>query len=127
VDQARSHGNLKVRKRALEIALHEMESAGATEARKAELEDQVAQIVAEGCYEMAERLPTLRVKQALLESARSAKSEIRVSAAAMLLYLCGGAPEPFDWSQRPFFLRFADDDPRMLQLAWNHLRKRTGI
>ena len=82
-----------------------------------------------GDYEIAEYMPTMRVKKALLDSILEFDSETRVSAVAFLLYLCGMAPEPFDWSQRPFFLEFLDSekDPRMLQHAWEHLRKRTGL
>ena len=71
------------------------------------------------------------VKKALLDSILSVEynSEIRVNAVAFLLYLCGQAPEPFDWTQRPFFLLFSSSkkDPKMLQHAWEHLRKRTGL
>jgi hypothetical protein len=36
-------------------------------------------------------------------------ADVAVHFAAMLVYLHGKAPEPFDWEQRPFFLRFATD------------------
>ena len=62
-----------------------------------------------------------------MANSNQADSVIRFNAAAFLLYLCGQAPEPFDWSQRPFFLRFAEGDPETLQKAWEELRKRTGL
>ncbi len=127
VDQARFHNNSKLQNYALRIILDKLDSKDMTETLKTELEDQVVQAVLLGDYEMAERMPTLRVKKALLESTRNTNSETRVSAAAFLLYLCGQAPEPFDWSQRPFFLQFAQKDPKMLHFAWEHLRKRTGL
>ena len=127
VDQARFHSNRRVRKYALRIALGSWHAKDATEEERAELEQQVVQAVAHGDYELAELMPTMRVKKALLDSTREADSVTRVNAAAFLLYLCGQASEPFDWSQRPFFLLFGDDDPKMLQLAWNHLRKRIGL
>ena len=127
VDQARFHSNRRVRKYALRIALGSWHAKDATEEERAELEQQVVQAEAHGDYELAELMPTMRVKKALLDSTREADSVTRVNAAAFLLYLCGQASEPFDWSQRPFFLLFGDDDPKMLQLAWNHLRKRIGL
>lgn len=126
-DEARFHNNTKVRNYALRIAIDMQVSKDTTEEDIAELEEQVIQAVKLGDFEIAERMPTMRVKKALLDCAREADSEIRVSAAALLLYLCGQAPEPFDWSQRPFFLLFGEEDPKMLQLAWEHLRKRTGL
>jgi len=77
--------------------------------------------------DLAEQCPTPAVKQALLDCARKGPSEARVNAAAMLLYLCGQAAEAFDWAQRPFFLRFASDDPAELHAAWGELRQRTGL
>ena len=127
VDKARFHHNTKVRNYALRIRLNTQDSKDMTKKDITELEEQVIQAVKHGDYEMAEYMPTMRVKKALLDLTREADSEIRVSAAAFLLYLCGQAPEPFDWSQRPFFLLFGDEDPKMLHLAWEHLRKRTGL
>jgi hypothetical protein len=129
VDKARSHNDTKVRKYALRICLDTQDSKDLTKKDIAELEEQVIQSVKHGDSEMAEDMPTMRVKKALLDSILGFKSEIRVSAVAFLLYLCGQAPEPFDWSQRPFFLRFSDSerDPKMRQQAWEHLRKRTGL
>ena len=127
VDKARSHHNTRVRNYALRIILDNRHSEDMTREEMSELEEQVVQAVKHGDFEMAESMPTVRVKKALLDSAREADREIRVSAAAFLLYLCGQASEPFDWSQRPFFLLFGEDDPKMLQSAWDHLRKRTGL
>ena len=39
----------------------------------------------------------------------------------------GQAPEPFDWSQRPFFLRFGEDNSEEVAAAWEELRRRTGL
>jgi hypothetical protein len=129
VDQARFHNNTKVRKYALRICLNTQDLKDRTKEDIAELEEQVVQAVKHGGFQIAEYMSTPRVKKTLLDSILGFKSEIRVSAVAFLLYLCGQAPEPFDWSQRPFFLRFSDSerDPKMRQLAWEHLRKRTGL
>lgn len=131
VDKARFHSNTKVRKYALRTIIRNLHSEDMTKEEMTELEEQVIQAVKHGDYEMAEYMPTMRVKRALLDSILSAEynNEIRVSAVAFLLYLCDQASEPFDWSQRPFFLEFSTSkrDPKMLQHAWEHLRKRTGL
>jgi hypothetical protein len=131
VDKTRFHHNTKIRNYALRIILGNRHSEDMTERERTELEEQIVQAVKRGDFEMAESMPTVRVKKALLDSILSAEynSEIRVSAVAFLLYLCGQAPEPFDWSQRPFFLLFSslERNPKMLQQAWEHLRKRTGL
>lgn len=126
-DEARFHRNTKVRNYALRIAIDSLNPEDKTEEYVTELEEQVIQAVKHGDFRIAERMPTIRVKKALLNCAREADSVTRVNAAALLLYLCGGASEPFDWSQRPFFLLFAEEDPKMLYSAWEHLRKRTGL
>ncbi len=129
VDKARFHNNTKVRKYALRIYLDAQDSKDMSKKDISELEEQVVQAVKHGDFEIAQRMPTMRVKKALLDFIPGFKSEIRVGAVAFLLYLCGQAPEPFDWSQRPFFLLFLDSqkDPKMRQQAWGHLRKRTGL
>ena len=80
-----------------------------------------------GALDLAENHPTPRVRRALLDCARLADPVTRVNAAAMLLYLCGKADEPFDWSQRPFFLRFSTEEKGELRAAWQELRERTGV
>jgi len=59
---------------------------------------------------LAEQHPTEAVKRALLEGALRSTDGRAVRFAALLFYLHGLAPEPFDWNQRPFFLRFAGPD-----------------
>jgi hypothetical protein len=127
VDHARFHRNTKVRHYALRTVLANRTSKDTPEAELTELEDQVVQAVAHGNYEMAQHMPTLRVKQALLDSVREGDSVTRVNAAAFLLYLCDQASEPFDWSQRPFFLQFGKRNPKLRASAWEHLRKRVGL
>ena len=130
VNRARFNHDTKVRNYAIRICLDAQDSKDMTEEEMAELEEQVIQAVKRGDYEMAESMPTMRVKKALLDSilTQEYNNEIRVSAVAFLLYLCGQAPEPFDWSQRPFFLEFSTKkDRKMIQHAWEHLRKRTGL
>ncbi len=127
VERAKFHNETKVRKYALRISINRQDSNDMSEKDLAKLEELVITAVKHGDFEIAEKIPTMGVKKALLDSIPGFKSEVRVSAAAFLLYLCDQAPEPFDWSQRSFFLLFGKDDPRMFQHAWEHLRKRTGL
>jgi hypothetical protein len=46
------------------------------------------------------------VVEALLRGALVRDGEGAVHFAALAMYVHGKAEEPFDWSQRPFFLRF---------------------
>jgi hypothetical protein len=92
-----------------------------------DLENDVIRATKLGAIDLAEKCPTAPVKQALLELALSGEATVRVNAAALLLYLCGGAAEPFDWGQRPFFLRFGEDDPGEVRSAWEELRSRIRL
>jgi hypothetical protein len=122
VEAALNHRDTRVRRYALRTLLDDSDPE-----RRAELEDLVVARVRRGDHELAERLPTPRVKAALLEAAREADDASRVHSAAMLLYLCGQASDPFDWSQRPFLLRFAEGDAEALRAAWEELRQRVGM
>jgi hypothetical protein len=50
------------------------------------------------------------VVEALLDGALHRDGEAAVHFAALLFFLHGKAAEPFDWGQRPFFLRFQTTD-----------------
>lgn len=52
--------------------------------------------------------------------------EVAPHFAGLLLYLGGQASSPFDWSQRPFLLRFNTTDPAALQEAFLELCQRLG-
>jgi hypothetical protein len=121
VNSAKKHRNAEVRN----FALKTLADAAPHEA--AELEDDIVRAVERGALDLAQCHPTPRVKRALLDCARLADPVTRVNAAALLMYLCGSTSEPFDWSQRPFFLRFGTDDMAELRAAWTELRERTGI
>jgi hypothetical protein len=120
VSSARRHPDLDIRTHALSHFLDQ----GPPDAA---LEQEVAQAVEAGAIELAEECPTPLVKRALLDCARKADETTRVNAAALLLYLCGQASEPFDWNQRDFFLRFGEEDRKELRAAWEELRQRTGL
>ena len=57
-----------------------------------------------------ERYHPEEVKEALIKGLLNRKGDVAVHFAAMLFYLFGEAKEPFDWKQRPFFLRFNTED-----------------
>jgi hypothetical protein len=118
---ATRHSKPEVRNRALAIL------AEADPQADTDLEENLVRAVKAGALELAQSHPTPRVKRALLDCCRLGDPVTRVNAAAMLLYLCGQAAEPFDWSQRPFFLRFGSEDSAELRAVWTELRQRTGI
>src|SRR5579872_384863 len=118
---AAKHRNAEVRNRALSILADEGPQTGL------QLEDDIVRAVEQGALDLAEKHPTPRVKRALLDCARLAPATTRVHAAAMLMYLCGKADEPFDWNHRPFFLRFATEDNQQRRAAWMELREQTGV
>jgi hypothetical protein len=64
------------------------------------------------------------VVDALWHAARHGTAELAVHAAAMLAWIHGLAAEPFDWSQRPFFLLFGEGDPADRERACQELRDR---
>ena len=122
VNSARQHPNPEVR----EYAIRQLLARYPEQAT--ELEEEIIQAVEHGSVDLAEEYPTARVKQALLHCARTGDAVSRVHAAAMLMFLCGRAAEPFDWNLRPFFLlRFGEDHPEELRLAWTELKQRTGL
>lgn len=78
-------------------------------------------------FDEVERLPTPRVKRALLELARSGPEVVRCHAAAELYYLAGKASERFDWEHRPFFLRFEEPEGPDRDAAVRELAEAAGI
>lgn len=78
-------------------------------------------------FDEVERLPTERVKRALLELARVGPQVVRCHAAAELYYLAGKASERFDWDHRPFFLRFEEPAGPDREAAWRELAEAAGI
>ena len=59
--------------------------------------------------------------QTLLRGLMERDGGTAVHFAAMLFYLHGKAPEPFDWNQRPFFLRFNTEDMNEREQATREL------
>jgi hypothetical protein len=61
--------------------------------------------------QLASQFPSDKVKRTLLSGALRSTDGRAVRFVGILFYLYGKAKEPFDWSQRPFFLRFLSSDP----------------
>jgi hypothetical protein len=74
--------------------------------------------------DLVERWHPAPVIDALWHAARHGAPELAVHAAAMLAWIHGLAAEPFDWSQRPFFLQFGDQDGHARERACRALRHR---
>jgi hypothetical protein len=67
------------------------------------------------------------VIEALLRGAIERDGETAVLFAALLLYIHQQAKEPFDWDQRPFFLRFHTEDRSAREVVFGELCAKIGI
>jgi hypothetical protein len=67
------------------------------------------------------------VIDALLRGTLHQSPVAAVNFAALLMYLHGKAAEPFDWAQRPFFLRFSTDDCDERRNAFVELCEKIGV
>ena len=76
--------------------------------------------------EAAERFHPPEVIDLLLRATLEREGEVAVQLAALLCFLHGQAREPFDWEQRPFFLRFAKADAALREAALRELCQRIG-
>ena len=121
IQKARSHHNHEVRNQAIEYF-----AAAESVADPEQLDAEIARAVGQGAIDMAVDHRTPAVKRALLDLSRLGNSVQRVNAAAMLLYVCGKTKEPFDWEERPFFLRF-NGEGHDLYVVWHELKARAGL
>lgn len=67
------------------------------------------------------------VVDALLRGALAREGEVAVHFAAMLCFVSGLTAEPFDWAERPFFLRFHTEDRGEREAAFRELCVRLRI
>ena len=67
------------------------------------------------------------VKEVLVRGLLSREGEVATLFAAMLFYLYGKAKEPFDMTQRPFFLRFNTQKRQEREQAFRELCKQLNI
>jgi hypothetical protein len=110
------HASAEVRLRAAQCQAHAGDAAPAEREIVRLLRDPLAEIGTAALMQMVEAHPTPQVQTALRYCAVDGAAPFRVHAAALLLYLGGGAEESFDWSYRPLFLKFGEDD-RAVRLA----------
>ena len=76
--------------------------------------------------ETIERFHPPEVIDLLLAALLRREGEVAVHVAALLCFLHGQAAEPFDWQHRPFYLRFAEEDPDLRQAVFRDLCARIG-
>lgn len=76
---------------------------------------------------LAQKHPTPAVLKQLFACAEGGNEDIRCHAAALLHYLFGFAKSSFDWDKRPFYLRFASDDPTERRAAYLELCCELGL
>jgi hypothetical protein len=74
-----------------------------------------------------ERYHPKEVKEALIIGLLNGKGDVAVHFAAMLFYLYGKAKQPFDWKQRPFFLRFNAEDRKERVAVFRELCQKLKI
>jgi hypothetical protein len=74
-----------------------------------------------------ERYHPKEVKEALINGLLNRTGDVAVHFAAMLFYLFGKAKEPFDWKQRPFFLRFNTENRKERVEVFRELCKELKI
>jgi len=67
------------------------------------------------------------VKEALLKGLLSREGDVAVLFAGMLFYIYGKAKEPFDWSQRPFFLQFNTENRQERVQTFRELCRQLNI
>jgi len=116
------HPDPAIRLRAAPLLAERGESAAPEREVLRILRDPRSDAPIDATMRLAEAHPTDAVKQALLHCALHGAPQLRVHAAALALYLAGKADEPFDWSYRPLFLRFGEDDERARVDAMVELR-----
>ncbi|WP_414662266.1 hypothetical protein [Horticoccus sp. 23ND18S-11] len=63
----------------------------------------------------------------LFRGALTRTDGVPVHFAAMLMFLHGKASEPFDWGQRPFFLRFNTQDRAEREAVFRELCEKVGV
>lgn len=67
------------------------------------------------------------VLYALQRALLDRSGDVATLVAGLLFHIHGKADEPFDWEQRPFFLRFHTEDPALRRAAYGELCAVLGI
>jgi len=121
-----AHPSSEVRLRAARHLSERGDESAAETAIVRLLRDADTDIGADALMTMAQDHPTMAVRQALLECALDGAGHLRVHAAALALFLAGGAKESFDWSYRPLFLEFGESERDTRVAAMEKLEKLMG-
>ena len=79
------------------------------------------------CERLAAAHPSEAVKNELIRGALCSNDGRAVRFVGILFFLYGKANVPFDWSQRPFFLRFNTKDARARRQAFDEMCRVLGI
>jgi hypothetical protein len=90
--------------------------------QKTEIFDGLSQVLLE-----VEKYHPKEIKEALINGLLNRTGDVAVHFAAMLFYLFGKAKEPFDWKQRPFFLRFNTENRKERVEVFRELCKKLKI
>jgi hypothetical protein len=77
--------------------------------------------------DMVEDFHPPEVVNELFRGVQSREGEVAVNFAAMLLFVHGKADSPFDWTQRPFLLRFNTDNAKERRDAFLELCQKIGV
>ncbi|MGD0817748.1 MAG: hypothetical protein ABR986_05040 [Methanomassiliicoccales archaeon] len=77
--------------------------------------------------DLVEEFHPPEVVEELLRGAREREGEVAVLLAGMLLFVHGKADEPFDWSQRPYLLRFNTEDTQERHEVFLELCQKIGV
>ncbi len=120
------HWSAEIRLRAARYLAERGDPAAAETEIVRLLRDGDTDIGADALITMAERHPTEAVRTALLQCAVDGADHLRVHAAALALFLAGGAAEAFDWSHRPRFLEFGEPDRAVRVAAMKRLERLMG-
>lgn len=77
--------------------------------------------------DLVEEFHPPEVVEELFRGVQEREGDIAVNFAAMLLFIHGKAEEPFDWSQRPFLLRFNTKNKYERRQAFLELCQKLGV
>jgi len=67
------------------------------------------------------------VVEALFRGTLRREGEVAVHLAAMLMFVHGKSKEPFDWEQRPFFLKFHTENRAEREAVFRELCEKVGV
>ena len=67
------------------------------------------------------------IVEELFRGTLARKGDVACHFSAMLMYLHGRAASPFEWEQRPFFLRFNTENPTARETVFRELCEKIGV